>query len=163
MHARYKKICLMLVAAIVLGFCLTSCGEGVFGVDDVTAKESDDGYTVSVKMRFGSGNYSISNLSSDEKVTVGERTVSISDFYDLGKYYVELHFGDIEATDTMMKKYSAFEVHELKGSDGGLKFLYTYPSVHDIAIYIGSDEPISVEEETGKMDFKASLKFSVSK
>ncbi len=133
------------------------------GVTDITAKDKGEKYDVTVKLLFGNGKYTVSNVTSDEKVTVGERKISITDYEALGKYYVKVGLGDTSAADALIKKYSAFEVHEIKGADGNLKLLYTYPSTHDIAIYIGSDVPISVEEETGEIDFKTSLKISVNK
>lgn len=98
-------------------------------------------------------NYHIRVLGNDAKVFQKNDLVNYEETVvgEMGDYVIELMFYDILPSDTLQEKYPAGRVHELKEvpmdmkSDFRICFRYP-PADHMVAVYIGSDQPIAIDE-----------------
>ena len=103
-----------------------------------------------IKYQFPVGGYSVRVVPEDEGEYTGDGMVD----YDgsLGKYRMMVDFGDVELSTAMSLKFSAGEMIA-KSSPIEMRAKVVHPSDHGFVLYLGFDEPISLENiELGKMD-----------
>ena len=148
-------ICITITSLVVsLLFINAKIGEDRFdnGINQIKIVESKSGRK-SLKIDLGnkaSGSYSARLMDEDEMIYVGENLVK--DDGSLGKYRIEIMFYDIQGSEALTNEYSIGKVHELKDVPTDLKSNYkiriAYPP-NDCAfvVYIGSDEPIKINEQ----------------
>jgi hypothetical protein len=149
-------IALSLLAIIVAAFALhAATGGSLFttGVQHVEVVERNSGRkTIFIAYGFGTSDhasYSIRVMDQGEKVFLGERLVEDDGL--LGKYRMEVMFHDIKGSPALAKESPLGKVHELIDASSRLKSEYRIriaypPDDSSFVIYIGSDEPLNVDE-----------------
>ena len=139
----YKKprswvIAVALLACLAACICfLTSPAVGIFA-------QKVDSDTVMVKIPYSdpSGSYSVRMVAEDE----GIYTPDGEGQYDgsLGKYRILVKFGDSEPTDAFYAKYN-MNVVEIENAPISMRVKMVCPSDHGFYLYIGLDEPVTVD------------------
>ena len=89
--------------------------------------------------------YSVRHMAEDEVVPKGESFIP----YDgaLGKYRIEIHFGDTKHTEALQQQLPFWEVRTLSDT---YKIQWCLNDSHGITIYVGSDTPFSITEVTNQ-------------
>ncbi len=121
-------------------------GIGAIRVENV----SPDEIKLKLDYNFGTGGYSVHNVSEDEGEYIGDGMIP----YDgsLGKYRIMIKFGDIDMTESLMITFPVGEVVELENSPIRLLASRAVPSDHGFVLYIGYDSPITVTEMSGDLN-----------
>ena len=107
-----------------------------------------------IKYQFATGGYSVRLVPEDE----GEYTGDGMGDYDgaLGKYRMMVDFGDISMSTALCLKFvvcnSVFNRVMLKAFPVKILAKVASPSDHGFVLYLGFDQPISVEPVQGKLD-----------
>lgn len=148
----YILISIILVVAIAIAaVCLVSCSSnyelGVVTQISIKQKNADT-MELRIKYRFASGGYSVRVVPEDEGEYCGDGMRN----YDgaLGKYRIMIDFGDVELSDSFAKKMDENRVIKITED---VRARVASPSDHGFVLYIGSDEPISIEPvENGKLN-----------
>ena len=139
----------IVLATLLIAVCLAFVFAFYAGtVMKIKVKEMDqDNLKLKISYCCGMGGYSVRNVTVDEGEYTGD---GIRD-YDgsIGKYRILVTFGDIEPNAALQKKLSAGDYFKLENKDVQLKTKIAYPSDHGFAFYIGSDQPIHVDDTNG--------------
>ena len=96
-----------------------------------------------IKYQFPCGGYSVRVVPEDEGEYIGDGMID----YDgsLGKYRMMVKFGDIELSTALALKFAPSETVRLKNTPVKIHAKVASPEDHGFVLYIGSDQPISVE------------------
>ena len=152
----FARIPIRSLAIIVAAFALHAVtGGSLFtnGVQHVEVVERNSGRkTVFIDYGFGTSDhasYGIRVMDQGEKVFLGERLVDDDGL--LGKYRMEVMFHQMTGGPALAKEYPLGKVHELIDVSSRLKSEYRIriaspPDDSSFVIYIGSDEPLGVDE-----------------
>ncbi|MDR1001662.1 MAG: hypothetical protein LBL82_00090 [Oscillospiraceae bacterium] len=109
--------------------------------------------------------YSVRMMEEDEPVFRGERLIENDG--SLGKYRIEIMFHDAKGSDELREKYPVGETCELSdvpaSAKGEYKIWIAYPPDDSMfVVYIGSDQPIDVEEhDTAKFGDLKNYSFEI--
>lgn len=160
----WKKKWLIIVAGIVLAVALliTLPVSVVFNHYDVFREElslvnsisvrtvDKDNLELRIKYQFATGGYSVRLVPEDE----GEYTGDGMGDYDgsLGKYRMIVNFGDISMSTALCLKFVVCNRAMLKAFPVKILAKVASPSDHGFVLYLGFDQPISVEPVQGKLD-----------
>lgn len=103
-----------------------------------------------IKYQFATGGYSVRLVPEDE----GEYTGDGMGDYDgsLGKYRMIVDFGDISKSTALNLKFAICKRVILKNYPVKILAKVASPSDHGFVLYLGFDQPISVEAVEGKLD-----------
>lgn len=142
---------ILVVAIVVAAVCFVSCSSnyelGV--VTHISIKQrSTDVMELRIRYSFPSGGYSVRAVPEDEGEYCGDGMRN----YDgaLGKYRIMIDFGDVELSDSIVKKMDENGVIKITED---VRARVASPSDHGFVLYIGSDNPISVEPmENGELN-----------
>ena len=96
-----------------------------------------------IKYQYPCGGYSVRVVPEDEGEYIGDGMID----YDgsLGKYRMMVNFGDVELSTALALKFAASETVRIKNTPVKINAKVASPSDHGFVLYIGSDNPISVE------------------
>ena len=100
---------------------------------------------------FPMGGYAVRQIAEDEGEYWGDGIKA----YDgsIGKYRILINFGDVEPHNSLVKMLADQDDFTLWYANVLLKAKIVHPSDHGFALYIGSDQPISVENvEAGRLE-----------
>ena len=156
---QYKKPALwILIAAVVLCVAIAVCfltnpiQDTNLGIQDLVVKDASGGHiTLELPYNYLWGRWAVSMVPEG----AGEDTSNGSIPYDgsLGKYRLLISFGDSGLTDRFMEKFAAGQVLVLdnvpESFGGSLRAKIWTPQDHGFVIYIGSDVPFTVKEQSG--------------
>ena len=141
-------------------------GTDIDGIKKISIVETTSGENI-LRIDFGRNIhekmcYRIRLMDKDEKVALGSRFVEDDGL--LGQYRIEIMFYDTMGVRVLSNEYpvaidNEIVVHTLEDVPADLKSKFNirvaYLDDSTSVIYIGSDEPISIEEqETTKIDYK---------
>ena len=103
-----------------------------------------------IKYQFATGGYSVRLVPEDEGEYMGD---GMRD-YDgsLGKYRMMVNFGDISMSTALCLKFVVCNRAMLKAFPVKILAKVASPSDHGFVLYLGFDQPISVEAVEGKLD-----------
>lgn len=156
---QYKKPALwILIVAAVLCVAIAVCfltnpiQDTNLGIQDLVVKDASGGHiTLELPYNYLWGRWAVSMVPED----AGEDTSNGNIPYDgsLGKYRLLVSFGDSGLTDRFMGKFTAGQtltLDNVPASFGGsLRTKIWTPQDHGFVIYIGSDVPFTVKEQSG--------------
>lgn len=121
---------------------------GHFGMQDVRVAANDaGGFSLLIGYADISG-YGVRMMREDEPLLIGDGPIP----YDgsLGKYRMEIRLYDARLSDKWLGQYPVSEVHVLRDVPadfaGCFRIRCAYPDDATLVLYIGSDEPLTVEE-----------------
>lgn len=149
----YILISIVLVVAIVVTAVwfvsyITKYEPGT--VTHISIKQrSTDVMELRIRYSFPTGGYSARVVPEDEGEYCGDGMSN----YDgaLGKYRIMIDFGDVELPDSFVEKIDENGVIKITED---IRARVASPSDHGFVLYIGSDDPISIESVTnGKLNF----------
>ncbi len=90
---------------------------------------------------IGYSNYYIEPVEVNEQAPKGDAMIPIND--DLGDYVIRVRLSDSEVSKTIAEKYEEWTTYQL--NDSSFYFMYASDSsTHAADIYIGSNEPIDI-------------------
>jgi dTDP-4-dehydrorhamnose 3,5-epimerase-like enzyme len=124
-------------------------GSNDFGVQEIKVVENSSKELVLIIDYIDVRGYSVRTIYEDEMEYSGERLVE----YDgsLGKHRIEITFYESSASARFAKQYPLWNAHELKEVPADLRVKLkckgVYSPDHAFVLYIGSDEPISINEQ----------------
>ena len=161
----YKKpafwiivIAVILCAALAVCFLTDPILEKDWGVEDIRITTSWKG-VIQLRLDYNHiwGGQAVSLLAEDAPEHTGDGSVP----YDgaLGRYRIMISFGDAGRTAAFREKFPVGQVCELENAPeifgSSLKVKVVCPADHGFVIYVGSDIPFTVEEEssTGEVLF----------
>jgi len=145
-------------------------GEGTddFGVQHIKIIEDNSGkLSLNIDYIFSISSYNVRMLEKGEKPFWADEQFSF-DGESLGEYQIEIQLNGATISEKMYKNLSAADVEKLKDVPVGLwsRFNIMVRSFDDYAfIYIGSDEPINIEEQdfTKVNSLKGSIEIALEK
>ncbi len=158
-----KRLIVILFSAVIVaalaaaGFALSVTSDDHIGVTDISVKKKNaHELDLGLSYAFPTGGYSVSNLSDDD----GEYSGDGKGEYDgaLGKYRIMVRFGDVRPSKKLRGKllgvdYMVRGYFELNNANITLRGRIRYPDAdHGFVLYLGSDTPISVREESGELN-----------
>ena len=115
------------------------------GIQNISVSERASG-KITVKVTYSDARgYSCRVMEENEKHYKGDYLVDYDN--SLGKYRVELKFYDVLASKKFLKKYPAWEVHDITAGKTPLKMKGVYTPGHGFIIYLGSDTPLQIEQK----------------
>lgn len=151
----FVAVIFAVIAAV--GFALSVASDDLGGVTDISVKKKNaHELELEFSYAFPTGGYSVSNLNDDD----GEYSGDGKREYDgsLGKYRIMVRFGDVRPSKKLKGKllgadYLVRGYFELKSGGITMRGRIRYPSAdHGFVLYLGSDTPISVSEESGELN-----------
>ena len=159
----FALVSIILVIAIIaasLSFFSYISNYNLGVVTHISVKQkSDDTMELRIKYLFPSGGYSVREVPEDEGEYCGD---GMGD-YDgaLGKYRIMVIFGDLELSDSFVKKMDEDGVMKITKD---IRAKTAAPSDHGFVLYIGCDEPLSVETvKSGKLNsFGGTIKIPIT-
>lgn len=148
---------LAVILSVLLIVCLAVCTVFVLGgfkydtgvVTKITVNEINrDNLELKMTYFYPMGGYSVRNVAEEEGEYCGDGMKE----YDgsLGKYRIIVEFGDALPHDSFAKNLLDGQDFKPNNSNVKLKLKIAYPSDHGFVLYIGSDNPIHVEDIKGK-------------
>ena len=112
------------------------------GLRKISIQQKLDGnFAVFIKCTTLSG-YTVSSVDEDEVAYWGERALPIND--DLGQFVIKVTLQDTNVAPHFYKQFATWTTYKFDGTN--VSFMYVCTPDHGIAIYIGSDEPISSDQ-----------------
>jgi len=123
-------------------------GNDDFGVQKIKVIEDTKELTIIIDYIDIRG-YSVRPLDEDKMEYSGEQLVE----YDgsLGEHRIEITFYDASASERFAEQYPIWATHDIKEVPAylgvKLKLKGVYSPDHAFVLYIGSDEPISIDEQ----------------
>ena len=151
------SVAVILAVIAAVGFALSVASDDFGGVTDISVKKKNaHELELGLTYAFPTGGYSVSNLNDDD----GEYSGDGKREYDgsLGKYRIMVRFGDVRPSKKLDGKllgvdYMVRGYFELKNANITLRGRIRYPSAdHGFVLYLGSDTPISITEESGELN-----------
>lgn len=154
----YKKPAFwILIAAIVVCCVVAVCfltdpmDKENMGVQSIRVTgNGNQSVDVLLGYRYLSGGYSVEMIPFDGQEYSADGMIP----YDgaLGKYRVMITFGDTPPAASLSEMFQNGQIYELENVPeafgGSLKARIAYPQGHGFVLYIGSDVPFTVEEES---------------
>lgn len=112
---------------------------------------NEDTVELRIKYQFPTGGYSVRVVPEDEGEYIGDGMID----YDgsLGKYRMMVDFGDIDPSTAIALRFVASKTVIVKNRPVEIRAKIAHPSDHGFVLYLGFDEPISLENiEIGELD-----------
>ena len=116
-----------------------------------TSITKDDTVELKIKYQFPTGGYSVRVVPEDEGEYIGD---GMKD-YDgsLGRYRMIVEFGDIEPSSAIAMRFAPSDTVVIKNLPIKIRAKIAHPSDHGFVLYLGFDEPISLEAvENGELN-----------
>ena len=132
----------LLVSAIFSRYNIFTGDVGV--VTGISTKMiNKDAVELSIRYQYPCGGYSVRIVPEDEGEYISDGIID----YDgsLGKYRMMVEFGDVELSTTLVLKFVAGETVRIKNQPVKIRAKVAYPSDHGFVLYLGFDQPISLE------------------
>ena len=132
-----------LLVSVIFNHYNIFIGDSSVVTDISVRKINKDTVELRIKYQFPCGGYSARAVPEDEGEYTGDGMIA----YDgsLGKYRMMVKFGDQELSTALTLKFASSEIVRLKNSPVKINAKVASPSDHGFVLYIGADEPISVE------------------
>ena len=112
---------------------------------------NEDTAELRIKYQYPCGGYSVRVVPEDEGEYIGDGMID----YDgsLGKYRMMVRFGDVGFSTALALMFVAGETVRIKNGPVKIHAKVAYPSDHGFVLYLGFDQPISLESlEAGELN-----------
>ena len=151
MNKKWIITLVSLVGIIIVAFSVIAFNFKQYDTGLVTGISVDTRNKTEMELKIiyflAMGGYSVRSVAEDEGEYCGD---GIKD-YDgsIGKYRILIEFGDVEPHTLLVKRLTDEDGLKLGNGNVQLKSKIAYHSDHGFVLYIGSDQPVYVEDIEG--------------
>ena len=149
-------VCSVIILSVAICFVMATSFGLLYKIDGIqkirVSSSGSDKITLKFNY-FGSHGYKVELVDPDENINA-RYAEKVSFNENLGKYRIRITFMDTDVRDKALEQYRdpvADGVYVLKGVpqnlENKLRICFSYPDDSQFVIYIGSDEPLQVEDQ----------------
>ena len=156
---KIKKAAFITVSAVVLSvvsiFSLRFFGDTE--LQKVTVKKSGSDEFILTVSCLECEKYTVSRIDANETAAYGEEYRPIN--ADLGANRMKVILCDSKVSDDFKEMYKPWTTYALEDSDGNANFMWCYTPDHGIAVYVGTEIQMNIEEgEFKKSQFAKNIR-----
>jgi hypothetical protein len=146
-----KRIISLFLLIVITTLTFASCSSAekiikdVAGVRSVNVSKNLFGNVVVSISHFGASGYLVEKMENDV-FYIGERPASLDDY--MYPERIKIRLFDVDAHKRFESKYEQREVYDYDFGSYKVQFMWNYNSDHGVDIYIASNAPLSVKEQT---------------
>ena len=146
-----KRIISLFLLIVITMLTLASCSSAeviikdLAGVRSVIVSKNIFGNVVISIRHFGASGYLVEKMENDV-FYIGERPASLDDY--MYPEQIKISLFDIDAHKKFESKYEQLKVYDYDFVSYKVQLMWVYNSDHGVDIYIASDTPLSVQEQT---------------